>query len=616
MTGRSLNDTVPGDDVDLTGGSATFEDKNVGTGKTVSLAGAVLDGVDAGNYELGSVATTTADITVLEVTGEFDSANKVYDGNTSAAASNRDLVGEVSGDDVSLTGGVATFGSKNVGTGKTVTLSGASLAGADAGNYNLTVVDTTTADITALDISGVFDSANKVYDGNSSAAASNRDLLGRVVGDDVSLTGGVATFEDKNVGAGKTVTLSGASLAGEDAGNYDLTGVDTVTADITALDISGVFASADKVYDGTRTAAATGRDLIGVLGADDVSLDGGTASFDAKNVGTGKTVTLTGAALAGADAGNYHLTGVATTTADITLAGVAVSFTADDKVYDGTTDAQILTRSLDGVAVGDVVTVTDGEASFEDKVVGTDKVVSAPAAGFVLGGADADNYSISSVEDTLAAITVRRITGSFTADGKVYDGDDSATVTGRSLNDTVPGDDVELTGGSATFEDKNVGTGKTVSLAGAALDGVDAGNYELGSVATTTADITVLEVTGEFDSADKVYDGDTSAAATGRRLVGEVSGDDVVLTGGSASFATKNVGAGKTVTLSDASLAGADAGNYDLTDVDTTTADITVARGITGAFDSANKVYDANTSAAATGPATRSGRSSTVTRCR
>ncbi len=42
----------------------------------------------------------------------------------------------------------------------------------------------------------------------------------------MSLTGGAASFGTKNVGAGKTVTLTGAVLAGADAGNYDLTGVD------------------------------------------------------------------------------------------------------------------------------------------------------------------------------------------------------------------------------------------------------------------------------------------------------------------------------------------------------------------------------------------------------
>ena len=50
-----------------------------------------------------------------------------------------------------------------------------------------------------------------------------------------------------------------------------------------------------------------------MVGGDTVSLAGGTATFDNKNVGTGKTVTLTGATLTGADAGNYTLTSVGTT---------------------------------------------------------------------------------------------------------------------------------------------------------------------------------------------------------------------------------------------------------------------------------------------------------------
>ena len=46
-----------------------------------------------------------------------------------------------------------------------------------------------------------------------------------------------------------------------------------------------------------------------MVGADDVSLDtsGAVGTFDDKNVGTGKTVTVTGLSLSGADAGNYVL---------------------------------------------------------------------------------------------------------------------------------------------------------------------------------------------------------------------------------------------------------------------------------------------------------------------
>ena len=86
----------------LIGGTATFANKNVGTGKTVTLTGAVLAGADAGNYSLSSVATTTANITAKSITGSFTAANKVYDGNVSATVLTRTLTVWLAGDAVSL----------------------------------------------------------------------------------------------------------------------------------------------------------------------------------------------------------------------------------------------------------------------------------------------------------------------------------------------------------------------------------------------------------------------------------------------------------------------------------------------------------------------------------
>ncbi|EFQ79243.1 hemagglutination activity domain protein [Algoriphagus machipongonensis] len=86
---------------------------------------------------------------------------------------------------------------------------------------------------------------------------------------------------------------------------------------------------------------------------------------------------------------------------------------------------------------------------------------------------------------TTADITALEITGNFTADNKVYDGNNSATVLTRTLNGVISPDAVTLTGGTATFSDEDVATGKTVTLTGATLSGADAGNYSLGSVATT-----------------------------------------------------------------------------------------------------------------------------------
>ena len=202
------------------------------------------------------------------------------------------------------------------------------------------------------------------------------------------LVDGSASFADKHVGAGKTVTGTGCA-PGRCRPRRLLAGVldPFTTADITAKELAGHFTAADKVYDGNTDATMLTRTLTGVVAGDDVSLVDGTASFGTKHVGTGKTVTGTGCALDGADAGNYTLASwTLFTTADITAKELAGDFTAADKVYDGNTDATILTRTLTGVVAGDdVVTGRRVGARSATKHVGTGKTVT--GTGFALDGA-------------------------------------------------------------------------------------------------------------------------------------------------------------------------------------------------------------------------------------
>src|SRR5205823_5330437 len=157
-------------------------------------------GADAGNYVFASPqGTTTADITAKNLTISGASANdKVYDGNNTATVNwtNAQLQGVVGTESVgySTANDAASFGNKNVGTGKTVSVSGISISGADAGNYNLlNSTASTTANITQKPITGSFTAANKVYDGTNAATVLSRSLMGAIAGDDVSLSGGIAT---------------------------------------------------------------------------------------------------------------------------------------------------------------------------------------------------------------------------------------------------------------------------------------------------------------------------------------------------------------------------------------------------------------------------------------
>ena len=86
---------------------------------------------------------------------------------------------------------------------------------------------------------------------------------------------------------------------------------------------------------------------------------------------------------------------------------------------------------------------------------------------------------------------------------KVYDGTTAATVT---LSDNrISGDVLTDSYTTASFSDKNVGTGKTVSVSGISISGADAGNYTFNTTATTTADITQRPITVTADAKTKVY---------------------------------------------------------------------------------------------------------------
>src|SRR5207253_2140034 len=142
--------------------------------------------------------------------------NKVYDGGTAAVVLLSD--DRVSGDVFSDSYTSAAFADKNVGSAKTVSVSGISISGTDAGNYTVKTRTTTRTDITARALTVSASGINKVYDGDTRATVTLTD--NRVSGDVLTTSYASASFATKTVGNGKTVSVSGISISGTDAGNY------------------------------------------------------------------------------------------------------------------------------------------------------------------------------------------------------------------------------------------------------------------------------------------------------------------------------------------------------------------------------------------------------------
>jgi filamentous hemagglutinin family protein len=255
------------------GGTVTLRADNDGTGPGI-VGGTVIftgtGGVSARNTNIffnpdgyGNTASEIAAYSA-KVVGALDARawvfvqgnNKTYDGTRAATLSFRGTPSQ--GGDVTLTAGSATFNDKNVGVNKPIDYSGYSLGGANMANFALFDGGTgkTSANITPLAIVGGIAAASKVYDGNNIATITSRTLAGQLAGDTVSYTGGSATFVDKNVGDGKTVTGTGLGLSGADAGNYSVNTVAVTAANITPAPLLVTAGNVTKVYGQTPTLSA------------------------------------------------------------------------------------------------------------------------------------------------------------------------------------------------------------------------------------------------------------------------------------------------------------------------------------------------------------------------
>jgi hypothetical protein len=396
-----------------------------GTGNhtiTAAYGGDVKHNAASGNVTLtvNSISASTLVVSAASGTvGGNTSLSAMLKKSDGTALGNKtvsfSLNGTSAGTAVTNASGVATLSNASlsgiaVGSypgGVVATFGGDSAANGSTGSNTLTVNPACTAPSATTDPTA----KSIIYGDNASFTAAASGNPTPTIAWQVSTDGG-ASWQPVSGESSTTLTLTKPTVSqggnryravfANDCGGTKTATSDPATLTVAKKTVTGSFTAEHKVYDGTRDATINGRSLDGAVEDDDVSLTDGNALFADKHVGTDKTVTGTGFELDGDDAGNYQLTGMATTKANITRKPLAGSFTANDKVYDGTRTATVKDRSLSGVISGETVNLTVTNPLFDTKDVGTDKDVTGDLG---LSGADAGNYSVNGSHTTKAAIT-------------------------------------------------------------------------------------------------------------------------------------------------------------------------------------------------------------------
>jgi|GEM_PF-161922 len=583
-------------------------------------------GYDLVNTNTLTITPVTLTATLTGKTGNTYAFTKDYDGTDSVT---KNLVlgttytfGDqvISGDTVSIDAAkaVGAYAGKNVGYDKTISYTGITLTGADAGNY--TIADTLSGNvgqITKKDIKASLNDSyvfTKIYDGNTDVKQALGNNYSFATGDiesvdagKVSLTAGTSAYTDKNAGNTKEVTFGKLVLGGDEAKNYNLK-TTSLTGNVGQINKKSLVAelknnaSFTKVYDGTtavNTALALGSNYAfaegDVVNGDTVSIDAAKAvgAYADKNAGDNKNITFSNLTLNGTSASNYTIAstlsgavGRITKKSLVAEMNNGASFT---KVYDGTTavNTALVLDSNYAFAEGDVVTgdavsidAAKAVGAYADKNAGSNKAVN--FTNLTLTGADAGNYELFDMEMGIdgASITPKALTATLTGDNaftKVYDGTTAVNQaltqgTNYTLDGIVADDQVSVAAGSGAYNDKNAGDNKMITFSGLTLTGAGAGNYTIASTLSgAVGQITRRTITGSLTSGysfDKVYDGTTTASlGNGYTLSGVVVGDNVPLTAANGFYDSSAVG-DRTVTFSGFSI---NDGNYLLSMADSLT---------------------------------------------
>ncbi|MCW5554740.1 MAG: DUF4082 domain-containing protein [Verrucomicrobiae bacterium] len=264
-----------------------------------------------------------------------------------------------------------------------------------------------------------------------------------------------------------------------------------------------------------------------IVSATEAASSGGTldiASIRSGTIATFKAALPSGTplVLGGSAAGNYTLTGmngaVNVTQQELTVTGL----TGVNKPYDGNTAATASgTASLNGVISPDVVTLNGTPVhTFAQVSVGAD--IAIMTTGYVLGGADADNYSLTP-PSLSADITPAPLTVTANHDNKIYDGLPYTGGNGVTYDGFVNGEGAEVLAGTLSYGGSAqgaIGTG----IYSIIPSGLSAANYSLGfengSLVVAPATLSVVA-----DNAIRAF-GQANPLFTGQ-LTGVQPGDDI-----------------------------------------------------------------------------------------
>ena len=319
-----------------------------------------------------------------------------------------------------------------------------------------------------------------------------------------------------------TITISNPSVSSTSSAGpvtYTITYADanfnssTLTASNITVNSTGNAAVGSVSVSGAGTSYIVSLSSISGIGTLGISLSANTATDSAGNsaaaAGPSATFSVTQPITAISNSGT--LTALSTTYG---TASSTTSFIASGKGLTGnvvvTAPAGFEVSTSASSNFGNTVTLTASGGSVGNTTVYVRlaaATIPGNYSGNVILNSGVTTASVATVSSTVSQKSLTVTLNNSPAISKVYDGSSGATLSSGNytLNGVVTGDAVTVSG-TATYDNADAGTGKTITVNSFVLAGTAKNNYTLTTTsATTTGSISAILITVTADAKSKVY---------------------------------------------------------------------------------------------------------------
>jgi len=233
---------------------------------------------------------------------------------------------------------------------------------------------------------------------------------------------------------------------------------------------------------------------------------------------------------------------------DITKAQITVTAAPNSKIYDGTTSAAAIpTITAGSLSGGDIAVFNE---TYDDKNQGSSKTMTPAVVSIVdaLGVSVAANYTVMLTNSNNGVISKRDLTVTAVTNTKTYDGVINAAALPAITTGSLAG--VDVTVFKETYENKNQGTGKTMTPTVVSIvDALNVSmmvNYNVTLNSSNNGVINKRDIIVTAAANTKTYNGALSATALPTITAGTLASGDIAVF--SETYDNKNQGTGKTLT--------------------------------------------------------------------